>query len=140
MKYISATNKSKKNIIKIILIIFIIFTTVVISLIFCMKNLVGKAKELKIKKVDTLYLSHLDDGIYEGEYTLKPVSVKLSVEVKNSKIININILKHDKGLGGKAEKITDDVIDTQSLDVDVVSGATVSSKCILKSIENALIK
>jgi len=37
-----------------------------------------------------------------------------------------------------AELITDMVIDSQSLKVDVVSGATYSSKIILKAIENAL--
>ncbi|MBZ6005338.1 MULTISPECIES: FMN-binding protein [Paraclostridium] len=140
MRSIGVINKSKKNNKKIIIIIFLILTTVVISVIFDMKNLVGKAKELKIKKIDTSYFSHLDDGIYEGEYTINPVSVKVSLEIKESKIRNIKIISHDKGLGGKAEKITADVIDAQSLDVDVVSGATVSSKCILKSIENALIK
>lgn len=140
MRSIDVINKRKKNNKKIIIIIFLVLTTVVISVLFNMKNIVGKAKELKIKKIDTSYFSHLDDGIYEGEYTINPVYVKVSLEIKESKIRNIKIITHDKGLGGKAEKITDDIIDAQSLDVDVVSGATVSSKCILKSIENALIK
>ncbi len=39
-----------------------------------------------------------------------------------------------------AEIITDKVIDTQSLQVDAISGATYSSKTILKAIENALKK
>ena len=43
-------------------------------------------------------------------------------------------------MGNKAETIVDDVVDKQTLDVDTVSGATVSSKVILKSIENALLK
>ena len=38
----------------------------------------------------------------------------------------------------KAEKIVNDVISEQSSEVDAVSGATVSSKCIIKAIENAL--
>ena len=34
--------------------------------------------------------------------------------------------------------LVDDVISKQSLEVDAVSGATVSSKCIIKAIENTL--
>jgi len=41
-------------------------------------------------------------------------------------------------LGGKAESIVDDVIAKQSLDVDVVTGATYSSSTILKAIEDSL--
>lgn len=50
----------------------------------------------------------------------------------------IKIIEHENGLGGKAEKIVDDVISRQSLEVDALSGATVSSKYIIKAIENAL--
>ena len=41
-------------------------------------------------------------------------------------------------MGEKAEVIIDKVMAEQSLEVDVVSGATLSSKCILNAIENAL--
>lgn len=50
----------------------------------------------------------------------------------------IKIIEHENGLGSKAEKIVDDVISRQSLKVDAVSGATASSKYIIKDIENAL--
>jgi uncharacterized protein with FMN-binding domain len=49
-------------------------------------------------------------------------------------------VKHVNGQGKPAEVITEKVIETQSLQVDVVSGATYSSKVILKAIENALAK
>lgn len=53
-------------------------------------------------------------------------------------ITNITILQHDNGLGSTAESIVNDVVQEQSLDIDAVSGATVSSKCILKAVENAI--
>jgi len=40
--------------------------------------------------------------------------------------------------GKPAEAIVDSVVAAQSLQVDIVSGATLSSKCILKAIEVAL--
>ncbi len=53
-------------------------------------------------------------------------------------MFKITILQHDNGLGSTAESIVNDVVKEQSLDIDTVSGATVSSKCILKAVENAI--
>lgn len=83
-------------------------------------------------------MASITDGTYVGEYSVMPVYVKVEVSVMGHKITNVKIIEHENGLGSKAEKIIDDVISKQSLEVDVVSGATVSSKCIIKAIENAL--
>lgn len=64
--------------------------------------------------------------------------MKVKVLVSNHRITNITILQHDNGLGSTAESIVNDVAEKQSLDIDAVSGATVSSKCILKAAENAI--
>jgi uncharacterized protein with FMN-binding domain len=56
----------------------------------------------------------------------------------NHKIEYIELVKHKNGRGGPAEIIPIKVVEAQSLDVDIVSGATSSSKVILKAIENAL--
>lgn len=40
----------------------------------------------------------------------------------------------------QAEQIADDVLDTQSLDVDAIAEATLTSDTVLKAIENALQK
>jgi uncharacterized protein with FMN-binding domain len=78
------------------------------------------------------------DGTYEGSYELPPVKVTVRVSALDGIITDIAILEHQNGLGGKAERIVDDVLERQSLDVDAVSGATASSKAILKAIENAI--
>jgi uncharacterized protein with FMN-binding domain len=81
------------------------------------------------------------DGVYNGSYDLSgtPVKVSLNVTVKNQNITAISIIKHFcSPIGKKAEKITEKIIHEQSLDVDVVSGATGSSISILKAVENAL--
>ncbi|MBD8046512.1 MAG: FMN-binding protein [Clostridium argentinense] len=51
---------------------------------------------------------------------------------------NIKIEEHDCGLGKKAEKITEEIEKMQSLQVDEISGATLSSKVILKAVETAI--
>lgn len=53
--------------------------------------------------------------------------------------INVTAEKETPDLGGKAiSKISDKVIETQSLDVDSVSGATVSSTAVISAITAAL--
>jgi uncharacterized protein with FMN-binding domain len=78
------------------------------------------------------------DGIYRGESVIGPVKVVLDVVIKDRTITAIDLIRHRRGLGKKAEAIIPTVIKAQSLEVDVVSGATVSSKAILQSIERAL--
>jgi uncharacterized protein with FMN-binding domain len=62
------------------------------------------------------------------------------VTVKNHTIKKIELLKHKNGQGQGAEIIPDKVMEVQSLKVDSVSGATYSSKVILKAIQDALLK
>ena len=100
-------------------------------------NIVKQADNVVIS---TLELSSIDDGIYMGEYILSPVKVIVQVQIKNHKIHEIKILEHQNGFGEKAEIINERVMEKQTLEVDVVSGATVSSKVMLKAIENALRK
>lgn len=103
-----------------------------------LKHLVSEAvKEISISDID---MENVRDGAYTGEYSAPPVSVTVRVTVTNHKIADIEILRHDNGLGSKAEKITDEIIGRQSLDIDAVSGATLSSVCILKAVENAVEK
>jgi uncharacterized protein with FMN-binding domain len=81
------------------------------------------------------------DGVYRGNYDLKgsPVRVILDVTVQDEKITAIKIIRHFcSPIGRKAERIIDQIIEKQDLGVDAVSGATGSSKAILKAVENAL--
>jgi uncharacterized protein with FMN-binding domain len=90
--------------------------------------------------INTKNADGVADGEYIGKYEILPVKVVVQVNVENEKITGIEILEHQKMLGGKAEKITNDILERQSLDVDAITGATVSSKTILKAVENALQK
>ena len=88
--------------------------------------------------IETPDLQKVSGGTYIGEYKAGPVRVKAEVQVLNHTIMEVKILEHDNGLGKKAEVITNSIIKNQSLDVDVVSGATLSSKVILKAVEIGL--
>lgn len=95
-------------------------------------------KSLTAQMPDLLSIA---DGIYRGNYDMSstPVKATVNVIVQNHKIIGVDILEHKRSpIGKKGEKIIDSIIERQSLDADVISGATVSSKTILKAVENAL--
>ncbi len=89
--------------------------------------------------LNEIVLSECQDGVFVGSAESEIVKAKVQVSVSSGTITEIEILEHDTGIGKPAEAIVDDVIERQSLNTDVVSGATVSSKVILKAVENALI-
>jgi uncharacterized protein with FMN-binding domain len=121
--------------VKFIAIAIIVVFILMITAFFYIKSM--KLPEIEIKSVD---LKKVSDGSYTGEYKAGPVLAIVSVNVKNNKISDVKIVKHECGLGKKAEKITNEIEKSQSLNVDVVSGATLSSKVILKAAETALEK
>ena len=88
--------------------------------------------------ITTPDLSKIADGAYRGNSKVGPVKVTLVVNMHSGAMTSIQIIEHRNGLGKKAEVIVSRVIDAQSLNVDVVSGATASSKAILLAVENAL--
>ncbi|MDR1470864.1 MAG: FMN-binding protein [Spirochaetaceae bacterium] len=115
--------------IKFALIVF--FCVLIAGCSTAYKNLVAKMPDL----------TPIADGVYRGNYDLSgtPVKVTLDVIIQGRKIIKIEIVEHSGSpIGKKAEKITDRIIEYQDLDIDAVSGATASSKAILKAVENAL--
>ncbi|MFH1693164.1 MAG: FMN-binding protein [Bacillota bacterium] len=103
--------------------------------------IIRSEKELEVllaEEIESIDLSSVSDGTYEGSYAAFPISVIVRVSIVNHEITNIEITKHVNGQGGDAEAIVDDVIDAQSLDVDLISGATYSSKVILLAIQDAI--
>jgi len=99
------------------------------------KNYQDKVDKIVIEDVD---LKQIKDGKYYGEFDADIVAAKVEVEIKDNTIKDIRLIEHKTERGVIAEVIPQKVIDAQSLKVDTISGATNSSKVILKSIQNAL--
>lgn len=80
------------------------------------------------------------DGFYKGSGTGFAGTVSVSVEIKDKSIIAINILstQDDEAFFNRAKGVIDKIIAGQTLDVDVVSGATYSSNGIISAVKNAL--
>lgn len=128
-----------KKPLKILGIVFLSIFILMIGAVFAVRA-IGMSEELPVIQMDKVELSKINNGSYVGEYLGKLVKVVVDVKIADNKIVDIIILKHDNGLGKKAEKIVNQIISQQSLDVEVVSGATTSSKAILKAVEVALTK
>lgn len=76
------------------------------------------------------------EGVGEGMHT-----IKVAVEVKDGKIAKVEIKEHDesKGVAEPAlEKIPAAIVEKNSPDVEVVSGATKASEGIIEAVKNAL--
>ena len=84
---------------------------------------------------------NLEDGVYEGTGTGFAGKITVAVEIKDKTIVAINVLSveaDDTAFFNRARGVIDKIIESQSLDVDVVSGATYSSKGIIRAVKNAL--
>lgn len=105
---------------------------------FYMTRGLSLGKNMIINPIDA---SQLKDGVYKGKYNGGRWSNEVNVTIKNKKITQIAIVK--SVVFEKPEvsrELINKVIKKQDTNVDVISGATVTSKAYLKSIENALSK
>ena len=80
-------------------------------------------------------------GTYEGSGTGKNGSIKVSVEVTNDSIKKVDILEQNEtpSIAKDAlEKIPQNIVKEQSLAIDTISGATITSQGILDAVKDAL--
>lgn len=132
--------KKKRTILIILAIIVVVIIAGVIAVNSIIKSISANMEQLEDLQISDIDLSQAADGTYTGSYKVMPVAAEVSVTIKDHKITDIKIIKHEKGKGAGAEAIPDMVVKAQSLKVDTVSGATHSSKVILKAIEEAVNK
>ncbi len=99
---------------------------------------------LQISGVD---LSGVADGRYQGSYEAGRFKASVEVTVRDHKIVSVNPLGMDSSKA-QDKKILDEayspaiakIIETQTPRVDAVSGATATTKALLKAVENALVR
>ena len=127
-----------KKFLKIILFIVIILVLTIGGASFLISRGLDSGKDMAINHIDT---SQFENGVYEGEYDGGRWSNEVSVVLEEGKITEINVVKN---VLFEQQEVTreliNNVIEKQDVVVDVVSGATVTSKAYLKAIENAFVK
>ena len=120
---------------RIVLILLVIILLGFVGGKIVSHKIVSHAESLSVEEID---LSKVKDGKYLGHYEISPVKVSVETLIHNGKITEINLVEHFNGKGVSAEKIIDYIIEKQSLKVDCISGATVSSVAIKKAVEDSL--
>ena len=119
-------------IVLMVLILLIIGGTILIQQ---MNRGLDQLNEIEIQSID---LMAIEDRTYVGTYHAFPIDVEVMVTVYDHAITAIEITKHVNGQGQAGEEVIQHVIDEQSLAVNLIQGATYSSKVILLAIEDAL--
>ena len=113
---------------------FLVLAAIAIS--SCTPAEVTATRQLPIARVD---LSRARDGSYDGEYTYGRFTYKVEVVILDHRIVTVRILDNRNTKRAlMAEGVVDRILQAQRNDVDAVSGATTTSKALLKATENAL--
>lgn len=124
------------KVLKIIGLILLLLVIVAASGVFYLSRGLEEGVNVVINPVN---LSEIKDGVYNGRNDFGRWTNELNVTVANNKITNIEIVKDVMIVSPElSTELFQNVIEEQNIDVDVVSGGTVTSKAYLKSIENAL--
>ncbi|WP_353097569.1 flavocytochrome c [Tissierella praeacuta] len=107
-------------------------------LVFCL--LVSGCSTTTPSPNDNSSTSKLTPGTYKSTVDGFSGEIELSMEVDENKILKIEVKETETPtLGGAAIKqLKTDVIEKQSLNIDTVAGATISSAAFLKAVEEAL--
>lgn len=122
----------KKKLFGILLMLLILICGFVFSLVYKTTS--------QLDKIDTtpVDVQKVKDGTYRGKSETELVKVDLEVVLSHGKIDDIKIIRHDCGRGQEAEAILDRIIEKNDIEVDAISGATLSSELIKDAVRKAL--
>jgi len=100
-----------------------------------------EAKSLPIQSLD---FNELQDGVFHGAYQggmFKWRANECQLTVKSGRVTDIQLIgSQDPGTKNtQHQMLYDRIMDAQSLQVDTISGATLTSKAYLKAVEDALV-
>lgn len=127
-----------KLLIKIMLCVVLVFVLVGAGGIFYLSRGLEAGNHLVVNNVD---LSTLSDGTYTGTYKAGRWTNEVSIKIKDHQMAQITLVKDVVfSKPDVADQLLQTVMQAQTLNVDVITGSTVTCKAYLKAIENALRK
>jgi uncharacterized protein with FMN-binding domain len=127
--------KHNKKIIQIVVVIIVLSSFFLVKYLVDVKKYQTTVSNMTFSDID---IKGIPNGVYKGECNVNYIYAKVSVSVKDGVITDLKLMEHKNERGATAEKIVDDILDKQTVNVDAISGATNSSKVIKKAVENAL--
>jgi uncharacterized protein with FMN-binding domain len=139
--------RGKKKMIGWIIALILVIIAFGVGALFCApwSPINKEHKEAANLPIEAVDFSRLKDGTYTGEYAggmYKWRVNQVQVEISSGKVTDIEPLGASDPNKKYPERdaIYGRVMEAQSLQVDTVSGATLTSKAYLKGLEDALIK
>ncbi len=125
-----------KKVWKVIGVIMGIIAIMSIAGFFLLTRGLEEVASVQVAEID---LEGKEDGIYKGRYENYRWKNEVEIRIEDGRIIDIVVNDAQREDQGELEgKMTDAVLEAQSTQVEVVSGATVSSRAYLKAVEDAL--
>ncbi len=128
--------EERSRVFLVILVVVAVIFGSVLGIGIWMTRGMNEMLDLAIGEID---LNKLRDGVYSGSFEGYRWSNTVEVTVESHKIKDIQIVKkHSFQRDELVNELSERIIQQQSLKVDVVTEATVSSKAFLKAVEDAL--
>ncbi|MDD4038305.1 MAG: FMN-binding protein [Sphaerochaeta sp.] len=131
-------------------ILFALLVLIAVGLVMAMRVDGPNRKEASQLQFENVQFSNLKDGTYVGKWegsTSHIRDTQVEVQIAGGQVSSFRILKGAVPKNGQPVKLSkgrtidelfQTAIEAKTLDVDVISGATVTSKTHLKAFENAL--
>ncbi len=128
-----------KKLIKALIVLLLALALLVLGGMAAMQAQARKSMA-ELIAVPVIPLSNVADGVYEGVQETPLVKVTVAVTVQNHAITGIQLLRHENGRGASAEALLEAMVQENTSEVGIVSGATMSSRVITAAVRNALAK
>lgn len=122
-----------------VILAFLLFVIVAVGVMYVyMTRGMDELKEAQVRSISPL---SLEDGVYTGAFDSGRWANTVEVTVKDRKITEIALVEDVTFSRAEISKgLFDEVIEKQDLDVEIVSGATMTCKAYLVALERALVK
>lgn len=109
---------------------------VMLSVLGCASQEMIRVRQMDIQDVD---IDGIQDGEYLGSFAYSGFDYKVKTIINGHRIKDIEVLQNrDSKHAKRAEGVLPEIIKRQTPNVDAISGATTTSKALMKAVENSL--
>jgi uncharacterized protein with FMN-binding domain len=95
----------------------------------------NQIREEELKSVD---FTTVPDGTYRGSYDVRWRHGEVNVTVESGRVADIDVIQPPQSTDLN-ERLVAAVIDAQSLEIDTISGASITTKLFLLSVQDAVV-
>jgi uncharacterized protein with FMN-binding domain len=120
---------------KALLIVGITLAALVAIMAIGTFNGMGYVRRMRVNPID---LSKIADGVYAGSFKKGRFAYSVEAAVKDGRIQAVKAADTKQATSAIIEQIFARIVQEQSVRVDTVSGASLTTKAVSKAVENAL--